>query len=73
MPLDWASVHWAYVALFSGFAFIAALIGNVISLGHRLAGAILTAVCAQLQLGPAALGKFGEGYFGTLSRAIFRP
>lgn len=44
MPLDWASVHWAYVALLSGFAFIAALIGNFISLGHRLAGAILTAV-----------------------------
>jgi hypothetical protein len=44
MPIDWASVHWAYVALLSGFAFIAALIGNFISFGHRLAGAILTAV-----------------------------
>jgi len=44
MPLDWASVHWAYVVLLSGFAFIAAFIGNFISLGHRLAGAILTAV-----------------------------
>jgi hypothetical protein len=44
MSLDWASVNWAYVALLSGFAFIAALVANVITFGHRLFGAILTAL-----------------------------
>jgi hypothetical protein len=44
MPIDWASVNWAYVALLSGFAFFAALIANFITFGHRLIGAILTAV-----------------------------
>ena len=44
MSIDWASVNWAYVALLSGFTFIAALIANVITFGHRLGGAILTAV-----------------------------
>ena len=32
------------VEVAAGFAFIAALIGNFISLGHRLAGAIFTTV-----------------------------
>ena len=44
MSIDWASVNWTYVALFSGFTFIAALIANFITFGHRLGGAILTAV-----------------------------
>jgi hypothetical protein len=52
MPIDWASVNWAYVALLSGFTFIAALVANFITFGHRLGGAILTAllfaaVCSQ--------------------------
>jgi hypothetical protein len=42
MSIDWASVNWVYVALLSGFTFIAALIANFIAFGHRLAGAILT-------------------------------
>ena len=44
MSIDWASVNWAYVVLLSGFAFIAALIANFIAFGHRLVGAILTAL-----------------------------
>jgi len=42
MLIDWASVNWGYVALLSGFTFIAALIANFITFRHRLAGAILT-------------------------------
>ena len=41
MSLDWASVNWEYVALLSGFTFVAALIANFITVGHRVAGAIL--------------------------------
>ena len=44
MPIDWASVNWGYVALLSGFAFIAALIANFIAFGHRLGGAILAGI-----------------------------
>jgi hypothetical protein len=44
MPIDWASVNWGYVALLSGFAFIAALIANFITFGRRLGGAILAGV-----------------------------
>jgi hypothetical protein len=35
MPIDWASVNWGYVALLSGFVFIAALIANFITFKHR--------------------------------------
>jgi hypothetical protein len=42
MFIDWASVNWSYVALLSGFTFIAALIANFITFGHRWAAAILT-------------------------------
>jgi hypothetical protein len=44
MLIDWASVNWGYVALLSGFTFIAALIANFITFGHRLAGATLAAL-----------------------------
>ena len=44
MSIDWASVNWGYVALLSGIAFIAAFFANFITLGYRLAGAILTAL-----------------------------
>ena len=42
MPIDWASVDWTKVALLSAFAFVAALLGNLLGFRHRLAGAILT-------------------------------
>jgi hypothetical protein len=44
MSIDWASVNWGYVALLSGFTFIAALVANFITFRHRLAAAILAAV-----------------------------
>jgi hypothetical protein len=44
MSIDWASVNWGYVALLSAFTFIAALIANVVTFRHRLAGAILSAL-----------------------------
>src|SRR6266540_1230422 len=44
MSIDWVSVNWGYVALLSGFTFIAALIANFIMFGHRFVGAILTAL-----------------------------
>jgi hypothetical protein len=44
MSIDWASVNWGYVTLLSGFTFIAALIANGITFGHRFVGAILTAL-----------------------------
>jgi hypothetical protein len=50
MPLDWASVHWAYVALLSGFAFIAALIDNFISLGTVWLAQFSLLCCSLLPL-----------------------
>jgi hypothetical protein len=44
VPIDWASVNWGYVALLSAFAFIAALIANLVTFGHRLAAAIFAAL-----------------------------
>jgi hypothetical protein len=44
MSIDWASVNWEYVALLSGFAFVASLIANFMTVGHRVIGAILTAL-----------------------------
>jgi hypothetical protein len=44
MSIDWASVNWSYVALLSAFTFIAALIANFITFGHRGAAAIVAAL-----------------------------
>jgi len=44
MTIDWATVNWLYVAIMGAFVFVAALIGNLISLGNRIGGALLTAV-----------------------------
>ena len=44
IPIDWANVNWVYVALLGVFAFIATLIGNVLSFGRRGLGALLSAV-----------------------------
>jgi hypothetical protein len=50
MSIDWASVHWGYVALLSAFTFIAALIANVVTFRHRLAGAIVSALLFAVML-----------------------
>lgn len=44
MAIDWSSVNWSYVALLSGFTFVAALIANFITFGHRFAAAVLAAI-----------------------------
>jgi len=44
LPFDLATVDWVLVAQYSVIAFIAAIVGNAISFGNRLMGAILTAV-----------------------------
>lgn len=41
LPFDLATVDWFTVAINSGIAFIAAIVGNILS-GNRLLGAILT-------------------------------
>jgi len=44
MPIDWAAVNWAYVVLLSAFAFLGALIGAILSFGHRLMGALVAGI-----------------------------
>lgn len=44
MPIDLSAVNWIQVALFTGFAFLAAVIGNLIAFKRRFLGALLTAV-----------------------------
>jgi hypothetical protein len=46
MSIDWASINWSYVALLSGFTFIATLIANFVTFRHRLAAAILSTLCS---------------------------
>lgn len=44
MPIDLAAVDWVYVGVLSVFAFLAALIGNLLSLNHRGFGAVMSAI-----------------------------
>jgi len=44
MPFDISTVNWSYVALMGVFAFIAALLGSVISLRSRIVGSIIAGV-----------------------------
>jgi hypothetical protein len=44
LPFDLATVDWFHVAIYSGIAFLAAIVGNVIAMGNRFAGAVLTAI-----------------------------
>jgi hypothetical protein len=44
MPIDWAAVNWINVGLLSSFAFLATLIGSVLSFNRRLLAAVLAAV-----------------------------
>jgi len=44
MPIDLATVDWAYVLILAGFAFLASLIGGVLAFGRRLLGAFLSAI-----------------------------
>ncbi len=42
MPIDWTSVNWVYVAVLGVFTFVASIIGNFLSFGHRVIAAILS-------------------------------
>jgi hypothetical protein len=44
VPIEWSTVNWGYVTLLSVFAFLAGLIGHLLSFKSRLFGAILTGV-----------------------------
>jgi hypothetical protein len=43
LPFDLATVDWVTVAIYSGIAFIAAVLGNAIG-GNRLLGAIISTI-----------------------------
>jgi hypothetical protein len=44
MPIDLTQVNWPYVAILSGFVFVAALLGGIIAFRNRLAAALIAAV-----------------------------
>ncbi len=44
MPIDLATVNWVYVGVLAVFAFLASIVGNLLSLNHRGIAAILTAL-----------------------------
>jgi hypothetical protein len=44
MPIDLSAVPWLYVAILSGIAFVAALLGSLIAFRNRFAGAILAGI-----------------------------
>jgi len=44
MPIDWATVNWTFVVLMGVFAFVAALLGSLISFSNRFWGAVLAGI-----------------------------
>jgi hypothetical protein len=44
MAIDLTTVNWIYVALMAGFAFVAALLGSLISFRNRVGGALVAAI-----------------------------
>jgi hypothetical protein len=44
MPFDLSAVNWLYVAILSGIAFVAALLGSLIAFRNRFAGAIVAGI-----------------------------
>ena len=44
MHFDLAQVDWFYVVVLALLVFVAALIGNVLALGHRIVASVLTAI-----------------------------
>jgi hypothetical protein len=44
MAVDLTTVNWIYVALMAGFAFVAALLGSLISFRNRVGGALVAAI-----------------------------
>ncbi|MFZ0424060.1 MAG: hypothetical protein WAL80_14380 [Xanthobacteraceae bacterium] len=44
MPIDLSAVNWIYVVLMAGFAFVAALLGSLISFRNRIGAALIAAI-----------------------------
>jgi len=44
MPLDLSTVNWTFVGLMTLLVFVAALLGGLIAIRNRFAGAIIAAV-----------------------------
>ena len=44
MPIDLSTVNWLYVSILAAFAFIATLLGSIISFRNKFAAAIIAAV-----------------------------
>jgi hypothetical protein len=44
MPIDLATVDWVYVGVLAVFAFLASIVGNLLSFNHRGFAAVVTAV-----------------------------
>jgi hypothetical protein len=44
MPIDLSAVNWLYVAILSGIAFVAALLGSLIAFRNRFVGAIIAGI-----------------------------
>jgi hypothetical protein len=44
MPIDLATVNWVYVGVLAVFAFLASIVGNLLSFNHRGFAALLAAI-----------------------------
>lgn len=44
MPIDLSAVNWVFVAIMAVFAFVAALLGGLISFRNRIGAALITAI-----------------------------
>jgi hypothetical protein len=44
MPIDLFAVNWTYVSILAGFAFVATLLGSIISFRNKFAAAVIAAV-----------------------------
>ena len=44
MPIDLSTVNWTYVSILAAFAFIATLLGSIISFRNKFSAAIIAAV-----------------------------
>jgi lipopolysaccharide export LptBFGC system permease protein LptF len=44
MPIDLSTVNWLFVAIMAVFAFVASLIGGLISFRNRIGGALIAAI-----------------------------
>ena len=44
MPIDLATVNWHFVAVMAVFAFVAALLGGLISFRNRIGAALVSAI-----------------------------